>query len=320
MVGAVIYIRVSTKEQTENLSLPTQLRACEEYCRREGLEILERFKEEGESAKTADRTELQRLLTFCRTNKGKRPLRGRLQPDALRAGQVRPLRAALAPAVAGHLAAVGDRADRRHVHRQADGRRAGRVRAVRQRRALGSHARRHAGRAGARALGVPGAARLPQRAARDGQEPDARSGTRADRAPGLRGVRDRPLHEAADPAAGDDLGPDGTAGACRSARRRSACCCAISSTPASSTCPEYGVREKRGDFEPLVSEDLFYRAQAVLSGRVPTHRAAAAQRIRTSRCAGSCAARPAAAASRGAGRRDGASTTPTTTAGPAAAP
>ena len=30
MVGAVIYVRVSTKEQTENLSLPTQLRACEE--------------------------------------------------------------------------------------------------------------------------------------------------------------------------------------------------------------------------------------------------------------------------------------------------
>ena len=29
MVGAVIYIRVSTKEQTENLSLSTQLRSCE---------------------------------------------------------------------------------------------------------------------------------------------------------------------------------------------------------------------------------------------------------------------------------------------------
>jgi len=39
MVGAVIYVRVSTKEQTENLSLPTQLRACEEYCRRQGLNI-----------------------------------------------------------------------------------------------------------------------------------------------------------------------------------------------------------------------------------------------------------------------------------------
>ena len=71
MVGAIIYIRVSTKEQTENLSLPTQLRVCEEYCRREGFEILERFKEEGESAKTADRRELQRMLAYCRSNKGK---------------------------------------------------------------------------------------------------------------------------------------------------------------------------------------------------------------------------------------------------------
>ena len=71
MIGAVIYVRVSTKEQTENLSLPTQLRACEEYCRREGYEVLERFKEEGESAKTTDRTELQKLLKFCRTHKGK---------------------------------------------------------------------------------------------------------------------------------------------------------------------------------------------------------------------------------------------------------
>ncbi len=34
--------------------------------------------------------------------------------------------------------------------------------------------------------------------------------------------------------------------------------------------PEYGVRGKRGDFEPLISEELFYRVQAVLSGRVPS--------------------------------------------------
>jgi site-specific DNA recombinase len=33
---------------------------------------------------------------------------------------------------------------------------------------------------------------------------------------------------------------------------------------------EYGVREKRGDFDPLISEDLFYRVQSVLSGRVPS--------------------------------------------------
>jgi len=71
MIGAVIYVRVSTKEQTENLSLSTQLRACEEYCRRQGYEILERFHEEGESAKTTDRTKLQALLKYCRTHKGR---------------------------------------------------------------------------------------------------------------------------------------------------------------------------------------------------------------------------------------------------------
>ena len=70
MVGAVIYVRVSTKEQTENLSLPTQLRACEEYCRKQGYEVVERFHEEGESAKTTDRSQLQNLLEYCRTNKG----------------------------------------------------------------------------------------------------------------------------------------------------------------------------------------------------------------------------------------------------------
>src|SRR5688500_8254225 len=71
MIGAVIYVRVSTKEQTENLSLPTQLRACEEYCRRQGYEVLERFHEEGESAKSTDRSQLQNLLTFCRLNTGR---------------------------------------------------------------------------------------------------------------------------------------------------------------------------------------------------------------------------------------------------------
>jgi DNA invertase Pin-like site-specific DNA recombinase len=71
MVGAVIYVRVSTKEQTENLSLPTQLCACEKYCRRQGYEVLERFHEEGESAKSTDRSQLQNLLTFCRLNKGR---------------------------------------------------------------------------------------------------------------------------------------------------------------------------------------------------------------------------------------------------------
>lgn len=71
MIGAVVYVRVSDPRQAENLSLATQLKACEEYCERQGFAVLERFKEQGESAKTADRTELQKLLQFCRVNKGK---------------------------------------------------------------------------------------------------------------------------------------------------------------------------------------------------------------------------------------------------------
>jgi Resolvase, N terminal domain len=54
-----------------NLRLPTQLRAYEKYCRGQGSEILERFHEEGESAKTTYRRQLQNLLKHCRTRKGK---------------------------------------------------------------------------------------------------------------------------------------------------------------------------------------------------------------------------------------------------------
>jgi hypothetical protein len=61
--------------------------------------------------------------------------------------------------------------------------------------------------------------------------------------------------------------------------------------------PEYGVRGKRGDFEPLISEELFYRLQSVLSGRVPiTTRSGG--RTATSHCAHLCAASPGDAAHR----------------------
>lgn len=63
---AVIYCRVSTVEQTENLSLPTQEEACRNYCARQGWEVDRVFVERGESAKTADRPELQALLGYCR--------------------------------------------------------------------------------------------------------------------------------------------------------------------------------------------------------------------------------------------------------------
>jgi len=68
---AVIYCRVSTKEQIKNMSLETQQKGCADYCRGEGYGIAKVFVEEGESAKTADRTELKKLLSYCRENKGR---------------------------------------------------------------------------------------------------------------------------------------------------------------------------------------------------------------------------------------------------------
>ncbi|MDP6373109.1 MAG: recombinase family protein [Vicinamibacterales bacterium] len=66
---AIIYCRVSTKEQAQNLSLPTQRRACLDYCKRQGWEVGEEFEDAGESAKTTDRPAFQHLLDYCRLNK-----------------------------------------------------------------------------------------------------------------------------------------------------------------------------------------------------------------------------------------------------------
>lgn len=66
----MIYCRVSTKEQVEEgTSLNAQEKNCREYARNNGYEVAEVFIEKGESAKTADRTELKRLFTFCANRK-----------------------------------------------------------------------------------------------------------------------------------------------------------------------------------------------------------------------------------------------------------
>lgn len=67
---AVLYCRVSTTEQAKNLSLPTQEKACREYCARHGYEI-DRVFVDSESAKTSDRTEFRRLLEHCRHGRGR---------------------------------------------------------------------------------------------------------------------------------------------------------------------------------------------------------------------------------------------------------
>ncbi len=60
---AVIYTRVSTVEQAEmNKSLDNQEEACRTYAAKQNLDVLKVFKEEGESAKTADRTQLKELV------------------------------------------------------------------------------------------------------------------------------------------------------------------------------------------------------------------------------------------------------------------
>jgi site-specific DNA recombinase len=269
MVGAVIYVRVSTKEQTENLSLPTQLRACEEYCRRQGYEILERFHEEGESAKSTDRSQLQNLLTFCRLNKGRvhfvvvfnltRFARDKYDHFALRSHLQSlgiSLRSATEPIddtstgklMEGVLAAFAQfdndvRSDRT---------RAGMKAALELGRwvFLAPIGYLNAPRSMGKSLvHDPERAPLVRRAFEEyatGQYTKEQLLKRA-RTWGLTNRRGKPLTSQ---AIGMLLRNQLYAGIV--------------------DVPEYGVRNKRGDFEPLISESLFYQAQAVLSGRAPS--------------------------------------------------
>jgi DNA invertase Pin-like site-specific DNA recombinase len=47
---AMIYCRVLTKDQTIELSLPTQVKACEAYCERQGMNVVEVFVDAGETS------------------------------------------------------------------------------------------------------------------------------------------------------------------------------------------------------------------------------------------------------------------------------
>ncbi len=71
--SAVLYCRVSTVEQAdEGNSLVTQERACREYAYKNGFSVPEEagvYIERGESAKTADRTQLQKMLMYCAQKK-----------------------------------------------------------------------------------------------------------------------------------------------------------------------------------------------------------------------------------------------------------
>lgn len=74
MSYGIIYTRVSTKEQAEKrLSLENQEKECKAYARKHNVTVPDNhvFSDRGESAKFADRPELQRMLQFVKQNKGK---------------------------------------------------------------------------------------------------------------------------------------------------------------------------------------------------------------------------------------------------------
>ena len=68
----IVYIRVSSEEQVKGTSLEFQEEICRKYCSEKGIEIPKDgvFREEGASAKTADRVQFLRAVEFCRKHKG----------------------------------------------------------------------------------------------------------------------------------------------------------------------------------------------------------------------------------------------------------
>ncbi len=68
----VVYTRVSTKEQADNnFSLPTQRKACEEYAQKAKYEVMGYFGGTYESAKTDERKEFNKMLSFIKKSKEK---------------------------------------------------------------------------------------------------------------------------------------------------------------------------------------------------------------------------------------------------------
>ncbi|MEA1872574.1 MAG: recombinase family protein [Chloroflexota bacterium] len=69
-MNCLLYARVSTDKQAQKeLSIPAQIAAMKEYVKRNGWHVIGHFIDEGESAKTADRPELKRLIQHCKDEK-----------------------------------------------------------------------------------------------------------------------------------------------------------------------------------------------------------------------------------------------------------
>jgi len=69
-MNCLLYARVSTDKQAQkDLSIPAQIAAMREYAKKNGLKVIGHFIDEGESAKTANRPELKKLIQHCKEKK-----------------------------------------------------------------------------------------------------------------------------------------------------------------------------------------------------------------------------------------------------------
>lgn len=64
---AVMYVRVSSKEQEQGFSIPAQRQLLAEYADREGIHVVQEF-EDVETAKRAGRTSFGEMVAFLRNN------------------------------------------------------------------------------------------------------------------------------------------------------------------------------------------------------------------------------------------------------------
>src|SRR4051794_13942520 len=67
---ALLYLRVSTKEQLQNLSMEVQEGRCREWCDRQGYEVAGVFHDDGVSARTVRRPAFQEMLAFIKAQRG----------------------------------------------------------------------------------------------------------------------------------------------------------------------------------------------------------------------------------------------------------
>ena len=63
--NAVIYCRVSTEEQAQNLSIPVQEQRAVAHCAHYGWRVVKVFRDMGVSAKTIEREEFKQMLRYC---------------------------------------------------------------------------------------------------------------------------------------------------------------------------------------------------------------------------------------------------------------